>query len=286
MTIMREPQTIFVMLVVIACIFLAGCTQSSGTLPVTPVVPETSVPTPGPAAPLPAAGATSTPQEVVTIIRYVSPPRDLRDSGLLFTLQVPAEWNVSTWRMTNSDTADYRTDLVADGVFSVYSYPGTRSREQEYRDKFRQWSPAPVETAVTINDIRYDRFESRADGNTTVAYLADTNSANEHGYASVLVFTARDSNRFEIEDFEKVVSSFRYFSTRSAGTTPCEEIPHYDMWGNAISRNAGGGISRVFDSSDWDMAEGGSTGGDSSDTGSTGGSSSTGGSTGGGGCHR
>jgi hypothetical protein len=281
---MREHQTIFLMLAIIASIFFAGCTQLSGNRPVSPVTPgdpATGIPTPGPAMLFPTAGATSAPQEVVTILRYVSPQRDLRDSGLLFMLQVPAEWNVSTHRMTNSDTTDYRTDLVSDGVFSVYSYPGTRSREQEYRDRFRQWSPAPVETAVTINDIRYDRFETRADGNTSVAYLADTNSANERGYASVLVFTARDSNRFEIEDFEKVVSSFRYFSRRSASTVACEEIPHYDMWGNAVSRNAGVGDFRVFDSSDWDTAEGGST--DSADTGST--SPSTGGSTGGGGCH-
>ena len=241
---MRGPQTIFLMLVVIACIFFAGCTQSSGNSPVTPAVPATGIPTPGPVMPVPTAAATIAPQEVVTILRYVSPQRDLRDSGLLFMLQVPAEWNVSTHRMTNSDTSDYRTDLVADDVFSVYSYPSTRSREQEYRDRFRQWSPAPVETAVTINDIRYDRFESSADGNTTVAYLADTNSANERGYASVLVFTVRDSNRFEMEDFEKVVSSFRYFSRGSAATIPCEEIPHYDVGGNAVSRNAGGGNSR------------------------------------------
>ena len=235
---MRGPQTIFLILVVIACIFFAGCTRLSGNSPVTPVVPATNIPTPEPALPVPTA-ATIAPQEVVTILRYVSPQRDLRDSGLLFMLQVPAEWNVSTHRLTNSDTSDYRTDLVAGDVFSVYSYPSTRSREQEYRDRFRQWSPAPVETAVTINNIRYDRFESRADGNTTVAYLADTNSANERGYASVLVFTARDSNRFEREDFEKVVSSFRYFSTGSASSVPCEEIPHYDVGGNAVSHNAG-----------------------------------------------
>jgi len=246
-------------------------------------VPATSVPTPDPATLVATTVATSAPQEVVTILRYVSPVRDLRDSGLLFMLQVPAEWNVSTHRMTNSDTSDYRTDLVAGGVFSVYSYRGTRSREQEYRDRFRQWSPAPVETAVTINDIRYDRFEIRADGNTTIAYLADTNSANERGYASVLVFTARESNRFEREDFEKVVSSFRYFSTGSTSSVPCGEIPHYDVGGNAVSHNAGAGNSLVLDSSDWDMAEGSSSGEDTSDTDSTG--SSTGGSTGGGGCH-
>lgn len=254
---MREPQTFFLILVVIACIFPAGCTQPSGNHPEPPAVPQAGVSLPDPATSVPTAITTSAPQEVVTIIRYVSPLRDLKDSDLLFTLQVPAEWNVSTWRMTNSDTADYRTDLVADNVFSIATYPITRSREQEYRDRFRQRFPAPVETMVTINGIRYDRFEGRADGNTTVAYIANTNSANEHGYASVLVFTARDSNRFEKEDFEKVVSSFRYFSRSSAGTQPGAEIPRYDLSGNALSRNVN---SMIFNSSDWDMVEGISSG--------------------------
>ena len=284
--IMGQSQSIFLILVVIACIFSAGCAQSRGNNPVTPAVTATGVPAPEPTGSVPAAGATNAPHEVVTIIRYVSPLKDLRDSELLFTLQVPAGWNVSTWRMMNSDTSDYRTDLMADTVFSVYSYPATRSREQAYRDEFRLWSPAPVETTVTINDIRYDRFESSAGGNTTVAYLADTNNANEHGYASVLIFTARDCNRFEREDFEKVIASFRYFSVRSAGTIPGEEIPHYDLSGKTVSPRAGVEDPRIFDSSDWDTAEGGSTGGDASDSDSLGGSSSTGGSTGGGGCHR
>jgi len=279
---MRKPPAIFLILVVIAGIVSAGCTQLSGNSPATPAVPATPVPMPEPAMPVPATAATSAPLEVVKIIRYVSPVRDVKDSGLLFMLQVPAEWNVSTCRMMKSDTADYRTDLVADNVFTIYSYPITRSREQEYRDQFRQWSPAPVENTVTINDIRYDRFESRADGNTSVAYLARTNSANERGYASVLVFVARDSNRFEREDFEKVVSSFRYFSGRSAGTMPGEEIPLYDLSGNAVSRNAGDKNSMMFNSSDWDTAAG--FGEDSPDTGSPGGSSGGGGSPGGGGC--
>jgi len=231
--------------------------------------------------PIPTAVATSTPREVVTVIRYISLPRDLKDSELLFTLQVPAEWSVSTYRITNSDTSDYRTEPGAGTVFSITSYPGSRSREQEYRDRFRQWSPAPVESTATINDIRYDRFESRADGNTTVAYLADANSANERGYASVLVFTARDSNRFEREDFEKVVSSFRYFSVRSAGTIEGEEIPHYDLSGKIVSGKAGTGGSMITDSSDWDTAGSGSSGAASSS-----GSSTAGGSTGGSGCHR
>ncbi len=278
---MREPETIFLILVMTAGIFAAGCVQSSGNSPGAPAVPRAGVPTPEPATSVPTAVITGTPGEVVTVFRYVSPLKEVKDSGLLFVLQVPAEWNVSTYRMMNSDTSDYRTDLVAGNVFSVYSYPVTRSREQEYRDRFRQWSPAPVETSVTINNIRYDRFEGRTGGNITVAYLADTNSANEHGYASVLVYNARDSNRFETEDFEKVVSSFRYFSRGSAGTIPGEEIPHYDVSGNTVSRTAGALDPRIFDSSDWDSA-----GGSSSDTVSSGESSTGGGSSGGGHCGR
>lgn len=249
---MRELPAIFLILVVIACIFLAGCVQSSGYSPVTPAVPATSVPTPDPATLVPTVVPTSVPSEVVTVVRYVSPPEDIKDSKLLFTLQVPADWNVTTYRMTNSDTADYRTDLVADNVFSLYSYVITGSREQEYRDQFRQQLHAPVETAVTINDIMYDRFEERADGNTTVAYIGHATSANERGYGSVLVFTARDCNRFEMEDFEKVVSSFRYFSMRSAGTQPGEEIPVYDLSGKAVSRNVN---PLLFNSTDWDAGQ-------------------------------
>jgi hypothetical protein len=272
---MREPQTIFLILVVITCIISAGCVQSSGNSSVTPAV-ATSVPTLEPVTIVPTTTATSAPREVVTIIRYVSPLKDVKDSYLLFTLQVPVEWNVSTYRMMNSDTSDYRTDLVAGNVFSIDTYVITRGREQEYRDRFRQWIPGPVETTETINDIRYDRFESRACGNTSVAYIAHTNSANERGYASVLVFTARDSNRFEKEDFEKVVSSFRYFSMKSAGAIPGEEIPVYDLSGNAVSRNLN---PMLFNSSDWDSA-----GGSSIDLGSPGGGSSNEGSPGGGTC--
>jgi hypothetical protein len=262
---MRKAQTIFLILVLIVCIFLAGCTQPSGNRPVTPVVPQAGVPVPEPVTPIPPAAVTGTPCEAVTVVRYVSPPRDLKDTERLFTLQVPDNWNVSTWRMTKSDTSDYRTDLVPDNEFSIYTYTISRSREQEYRDRFRQWSPAPAETPVTINDIRYDRYESSAGGNTTVAYLARAYSANEHGYGSVLVFTAHDSNPFEKEDFEKVVSSFRYFSARSAGSQPGEQIPVYDVSGSAVPHPAGAGKSPVSDTSDWDSAGGSSSGDDSPD---------------------
>ena len=68
-------------------------------VPVTPAVAVTTLPTPEPATPVPTAAETSAPQQVVTIIHQVSQVRDIKDSELLFTLQVPVEWNVTTYRL-------------------------------------------------------------------------------------------------------------------------------------------------------------------------------------------
>lgn len=282
---MWKPQPIFLILVVIVCIFSAGCVQSPTGSAGTPTSPETTIPTPDPSMPVPTAVETSTPQEVVTIIRYVSLTRDIKASELLFALQVPAEWTVSTTRLTKSDTPDYRTDLVAGDVFSIYSYYFSPDKDRAYRDLFRQWSPAPTETMVTINGITYDRFESVSDSGTHVSYIVRRNCANERGYTNVLVFTARDSNPFEKEDFEKVVASFRYYGRDDIRTMPGEEIPLYDPLGNSISSDPGAGRSLA-----WGEWEGDSNGGDSSDESSgddssgdssSGGSSSGGGSSGG-----
>ncbi|MDD1683934.1 MAG: hypothetical protein LUO98_08890 [Methanoregula sp.] len=261
--------------VLVLGIFNAGCTRSAGTGPVTTAVPES------PPSPTETVTATTTtvPQPVVTIIRYISQTKDIKDTGLLFALQVPVEWNVSTYLLMRTDTPDYRTDLAADTAFSIHSYYFSQDKDKAYREQFRQWSPAPTETIVKINDITYDRFESASDGSTKVSYIMRGSSVNERGYASVLVFTARDSNRFEKEDFEKVVSSFRYFGRSSASTEPGEEIPLYDSSGNTVSRKASGG-----DSLAWGEWEGDSSGGDSSSGDSSGGDSSGGSSSDGGGC--
>jgi len=260
-----KKYAIPLIVIVIAGVLLAGCIQPAGTGQVTTVV---TVPSPAGTV---TAAATTEPQPVVTVIRYISQTKDIRDSDLLFALQVPVEWNVSTYRLVRTDTPDYRTDLAPGTVFSIYSYYFSQNKDKAYREQFREWSPAPRETTVTINDITFDRFESVSDGRTRVAYIVQKNSANERGYTSVLVFTARDSNRFEIEDFEKVVSSFRYFSGRSAGTEPGEEIPLYDLSGNALSRDGGGSLTGVNDGSTADGWDSGGSGDDSSGGSSSGG---------------
>jgi hypothetical protein len=250
---------------------MAGCTQSSEIGSVTPTVPLASPLPVGPATPAPAAvetavpttAATVTPQQVVTIIHQVSLIKDVKDSELLFSLQVPVEWNVSTFRLENPENFVgfmYQTDLVGDDKFYIHTYINYEDRDQNYRDDCRRWSPAPVVTNVTINGIIFDRFESTANSTTNVTYVARKTSTNERGFISVLAFSANTSSRFEKEDYDKVVSSFRYYAKEDISTMPGEEIPRISLY----DREGGNAHSVV----------GGSSSG-SSGSGSSGGSSSS-----------
>lgn len=235
---------------VVLCIVLAGCTQPAGPAPAATQVVQASLPTPAPAVSVSAAPTTDVPRQVVTVIRQVSQQKDVRDSDLLFTFRVPVEWNISTYRMTTAndpEMMEYRTSLRDNDVFYINTYTVSRSQDQAYRDRFRKWVPAPAETTVTINSIVYDRFESSSDGRTSVAYVARKGSANERGFASVLVFVADSAHRFEKEDFEGVVSSFRYFSAETANTTPGQEIerinPPFESYAGMNSGKAGAASS-------------------------------------------
>jgi hypothetical protein len=214
---------ILLMAIVVVSIVFAGCTQVSGTGPVTKAVPVTTLPPPESA------------------VHQVSLLKDIKHPELLFTLQVPVEWNVISYKLNNAGV--YQTDLVENNVFYIKTYPASSSKEQAYRDQFRNWSPSPTETTVTINEITYDRFESTSDGNTSVAYVAHKSSANERGYASVIVFVSDINNLFEKDDFEKIVSSFRYFSGSDARIMPGEEITRTNRPSSAGSFSGGCGCS-------------------------------------------
>jgi len=78
---------------------------------------------------------------------------------------------------------------------------------------------------------------------TNVTYVARKTSMNERGYLSVLAFSANTGNRFEKEDYERVVSSFRYFRGIDARTIPGEEIVKIapgTSSGNVRSRSGSG----------------------------------------------
>jgi hypothetical protein len=245
------------MAILIFWISLAGCTQPSGTVQDTPAPALSVIPAAAPETTVPETVATAAPREGVTVIHQVSQQKDIKDSELLFALRVPVEWDVSTYQSGTADefgVITYRTDLVGDDGFSIETYTVSRSQDQAYRDRFRNRVPAPAESTVTINGIVYDRFESSSNGKTSVAYVSRKGSANERGYASVIVFTADDSHRFEKEDYESVVSSFRYFSADAAGTVPGQEIERTNppflssgsmssAKGSAASGSAGGSSS-------------------------------------------
>jgi hypothetical protein len=200
-------------LLIIVWGFVAGCTSSSSSDVAVPPDPVTA-----------ATGA---------------PLKDIKHPELLFTLQVPVEWNVISYKLNTAGI--YQTDLVENNVFYIKTYTASGSTEAASRDQFRNWSPSPTETTVTMNEITYDRFESTIDGNTSVAYVAHTSSANELKYASVIAFVADTGNRSEKEDFEKIVASFRYFSGSDASTMPGEEITRTNRPSSAGSSSGGCG---------------------------------------------
>ncbi|MDD1684047.1 MAG: hypothetical protein LUO98_09470 [Methanoregula sp.] len=250
----------------------AGCSQSPGTGPVTPVVPVPSTPPAVPSAPapaavetaVPAAMVTSAPRQVVTIIHEIPLVKDVKDSERLFSLQVPRDWNISTRRLENPENFVgfmYQTDLVRNNTFYIHTYINYQSRDQNYRDECRRWVPAPDETVVIINGITFDRFESTADDRTNVTYVARKISTNERGYLSALAFSANTSNRFEKEDYDRIVSSFRYYGKEDISTMPGEEIRMI-----AAVQGEGGNMRS--------SAGTGSSGGSSSGGSSSGGSSS------------
>jgi len=220
-----------ILILLLALLLSAGCTQSSPTpipQPVTTAAPQPAT-TLSPLAETPMAVATtSAPQVTVTVIHYIVPMKAWKDTELRMAFEAPQDWTVKTRQLSlpeGSQGLEYQTDLVSNDIFFISTYPISRNQDQAYRDTFRKWDPAPVESTVTINGITFDRFESSKDGKTQVGYVARKISANDIGFASVLVFTADASHPFEKEDFEKVVASFAYFTKDKATTVPGEEIP-------------------------------------------------------------
>lgn len=214
-------------LILLILLLVTGCTQSSPA-PIPQSVPTTTTPAITALETPIAVFPTSTPQAVVTVIHYIAPVKGWKDTELLMAFKVPQDWNVTT-RLVDlpegSQGLVYQTDLVSNDIFTIRSFPIGLNEDQAYRDTFRTWIPAPVQTPVTYNGITFDRFESSKDGKTHVGYVVQKASANDIGFANVLVFTADASHPFEKEDFENVVASFRYFTSRNADTVIGEEIP-------------------------------------------------------------
>jgi hypothetical protein len=216
-----------ILIFLIALLLSAGCTQSSPA-PISQPVATASI-TPVPPATMPmTAVTTSAPQVTVTVIHYILPTKVWKDAELHITFAAPQDWMVTTRQMSlpeGSQGLMYKTDLVPNDVFSIVTYPISLNQDQAYRNTFRGWDPAPIESTVTYNGITFDRFESTKNGMTHVGYVAQKASASDIGFSSVIVFTADATHPFEKEDFDAVVASFAYLTKDNAATMPGEEIP-------------------------------------------------------------
>lgn len=211
-----------ILVLFIAFLLAAGCTQPAPSSP--PVTMATTATLPAATQMTPVT--TSTPQTVI-VIHSIMPTNVWKDSEHHFTFAVPQDWNVTTRQQNLPDGSQgliFKTDLVKDDVFFITTYPISLSDDQAYRDTFRKWDPTPAESTVTLNNIIYDRFESTKNSKTHVGYVARKGSANDLGFSSVLVYTADQSHPFEKEDFETIVASFAYFTKDQAATRPGREI--------------------------------------------------------------
>jgi len=226
-----KSSGILLLLLIAALILAAGCTRSSPA-PIAPAVTPAVTPSPPAAVPaettVPSLTAVA-PPATVTVIHNIVPLKAWKDSELHLAFEAPEDWNVTTRVASQPDSYQghvYNTVLVPGGGFSIITYPVSLNQDQAYRDEFRGWTPAPVETTVTINGIVYGRFESTANGQTRVGYVVQKASASDIGFASVLIYMADNISRpFDKGDFENVVSSFTYFTEKQVGNVSGEEIP-------------------------------------------------------------
>ncbi|MDD1693598.1 MAG: hypothetical protein LUQ71_02620 [Methanoregula sp.] len=218
-----------ILIILIALLLAAGCTRSTpapATLTATTAAPQ-PITSAAAETPVPAV-TTSAPQVTVTVIHLIVPTTAWKDTELHFAFDAPQDWDVTTRLMDRPEGSQglmYKTELVSNDAFSIITYPVNLNQDQAYRDTFRTWKPVPVETTVTINGITFDRFDSSGNGKSQVGYVAQKGSANDLGFASVITYTTNSSRMFEQEDFEKVVSSFTYFTGNRAANVTGTEIP-------------------------------------------------------------
>lgn len=217
-------------LIIIALMVSAGCTQSQPAPVLQPdatQAPVTLPPAPVTTAPATTA-ATKAPVETVTIVHYVEGEKAWQDSIFRIAFRAPDSWIVTTEQVKLPEGADgllYKTHLVPGDKFTISTFPISRNQDQDYRNEFRKWTPVPVETTVTINNIVFDRFESAFNGETKVGYVARKSSANDIGYSSVIYFISDDAKPFEKVDYENVVQSFSYLNANTVKTATGNEIP-------------------------------------------------------------
>lgn len=220
---MNHVRTGIMIFIIALLLSAAGCTQPSPA----PAAPPATLTAP-PQTVLVTAAPTSAPTVTVKVVHYILPLKAWKDSELHFAFRAPEDWAVKTRKVNlpeGSQGLVYQTELVPDDRFFIRSYPISLNDDQSYRNTFRTWDPAPAESTVVSNGITFDRFESVKDGMIHVGYVAQKKSASDIGFSNVFVYTADASLPYEKDEFEQVIASFAYFTTKTADQVTSNEIP-------------------------------------------------------------
>ena len=206
----------------------SGCTRPTShpssenqTIPAPTTAPLITTSSPA----LRPSSTTTPPQEVTATFISL---KIIKDSELWFSMKVPDSWEVTTKRISNPEGYEglvYDTILYKNDEFHIITYAISRSQDQSFRNYYRDsWTPPPNESAVTINGITFDRFESKSDGNVKVAYVGRKSSANERGFASVIEYVSNSLQGYTQNDFESFISTFHYMTAKEIKSASGEEI--------------------------------------------------------------
>jgi hypothetical protein len=165
------------------------------------------------------------------VMETLGPLKTIKDPELWFTMQVPASWDVSTEQLPNPEGYEglvYVTYLYNNPVlfntheFYILTYAITRNFDQAIRDTYRKRKMN--ESTVIIHGITFDRFESKSDDNVYVVYVVRKSSANERGFASLIEYSLNSSSNYQQNDYESLISTFRYVTARDIPLLSGEEI--------------------------------------------------------------
>jgi hypothetical protein len=226
--------TLFCVLLVVSAAGLSGCTgpvpaKSPENSALSSGTPTTAVPAFSPS--ITPSFTTATTQETVV---NPGPLKTIRDSDLLFTMQVPESWEVRTEKMPIPEGYSgivYTTYLynyqgfVNTREFYIITYAISRDYDQALRTFYRtSWTPHPNESTVRINGITFDRFESKTKDTVNVGYVVRKSSANARGFASVIEYFVNSSSQYRQQDYESFISTFRYTGGNDMKSLVGEEI--------------------------------------------------------------
>ena len=237
-----------------ACIILlfvaAGCSQPAvQPQPTVAPVVQTPVATELPTTVATAIPTTKTPVPT-TIVPAAPLPVTIKDTKLLYTIFAPDGFAGRTIRVTKSTgySIIYKTviynpavarvdDIVNDNSgnyrqlddsLTIFFYSATLSQDQEVKNLIRDKGVANIETIVSYNGIKYNRFEIESDPfsgkpGKTVVFIGSKGDANENGYLPEMIYTVTGTGKLSEATFEDMVKSFRFYPARRIDSAPGTE---------------------------------------------------------------